>query len=131
MHGGRKAHRLSQRRGQTNQRTAAELKDLSDDPVSLQARLFSGHAREYARLWSPVILPMGRRLLHALPLAGAARILDVGAGTGALIPDMRALAPDAALAGVDRAEGMLRIAHENGRIPLAVMDAQRLAVQTD
>jgi SAM-dependent methyltransferase len=102
----------------------------TDEPVTLRAMLFSAHAREYAGLWSPVIRPMGRRLLHALPLAEAARILDIGTGTGALVPDIAAIAPNAALVGVDRAEGMLRVAQASCRIPLAVMDAQRLAVRT-
>src|ERR1043165_9536750 len=94
-----------------------------DDPGSIQAPLYPAHAWEYARLWSPVIRPMGKRLLDAMPLAGAVRILDVGTGIGAHLPDIRAIAPDAALAGVDRSEGMLRIAQETGRIPLSVMDA--------
>src|SRR5262245_763573 len=101
-----------------------------DEPTSLRAALYSANAREYARLWSPVIRPMGRCLLHALPFAGASRILDIGTGVGALVPDIRAMAPEAALVGVDRAEGMLRAASEQCRIPRAVMDAQRLAVRT-
>lgn len=107
------------------QETASEASPR--DQAARRAALYSAHAREYARLWSPVIQPMGRRLLHQIPFAGAARILDIGTGVGAMVPDIRALAPDAALGGIDRAEGMLRLAPNTSHIPLAVMDAQRLA----
>jgi ubiquinone/menaquinone biosynthesis C-methylase UbiE len=103
---------------------------LPDDPVSIRAALYSAQAQEYACLWSPVIRPMGRHLLHALPLADATQILDIGTGGGALVPDICGLAPNAAVIGLDRAEGMLRVAQAACGIPLAVMDAQRLAVQT-
>lgn len=72
---------------------------------------------------------MGRRLLDAMPLAEAVRILDVGTGTGALLPDIRAVAPHAYVAGIDRAEGMLRVARAVSNFPLAVMDAHALAIR--
>src|SRR5215470_11057402 len=100
-----------------------------DDPVARRAAHYSAHAREYARLWSPVIRPMGQCLFPALPLAEAARILDIGIGTGALVSDIHAFAPNAGLIGVDRAEGMLRVAQDACDDPLAVMDAQRLALR--
>lgn len=103
---------------------------LPDDPVARRAALYSATAREYTRLWSPVIRPMGQHLVRALPLSEATRILDIGTGSGALVPDLRASAPNATLFGVDRAEGMLRVAQETCCLPLAVMDAQRLAVRT-
>jgi precorrin-6B methylase 2 len=54
-----------------------------------------------AEFWSPVIRPPGRRLLDALPWDRMSRILDVGTGTGALIPDMVRLAPRARIVGID------------------------------
>src|SRR5690349_11303620 len=101
----------------------------ADDPVALRAALYSALAEEYARLWSPVICPMGERLLRALPLARASRILDVATGVGALVPALRAAAPRALIIGVDRAPGMLGVARAATPIPLAVMDAQRLALR--
>ena len=89
------------------------------------AERYSASAAQYARLWSPVIRPMGRRLVRALPIGEATHVLDVGTGVGALAADIRAAAPRALVVGVDGALGMLRVARVAG-IPLAAMDARRL-----
>jgi ubiquinone/menaquinone biosynthesis C-methylase UbiE len=55
----------------------------------------------------------------------------MGTGVGALIPDLRAEAACATIVAVDRSEGMLRLARENGtrfNVPLALMDAQQVAI---
>jgi ubiquinone/menaquinone biosynthesis C-methylase UbiE len=91
---------------------------------------YSEKAVAYACHWSPVIRPMALPLLEALPLRTTRRILDVGAGTGALLADLRKAAPQAIVIGVDRAEGMLRLAKEFGNQLLAVTDAQHLGIQS-
>lgn len=91
---------------------------------------YSAKSVAYARHWSPVIRPMALPLLPALPLRMARRILDVGAGTGALLTDLKSAAPGAMVIGVDRAEGMLRLAKEDGHELLAVTDAQRLSIRS-
>ena len=117
---------LQQTTGVTEGRTMANA-----DPVQLLASLYSSAAREYALLWEPVIRPMGERLVRAMPLGGAAAMLDVGAGAGALFPALRIAAPHALIVGVDRAEGMLRVARTvSPATPLAVMDALRLGVRS-
>jgi SAM-dependent methyltransferase len=71
---------------------------------------------------------MSTELLPHLPLERARRILDVGCGTGGLIPALREAAPDATVLGVDLTEGMLAIARRNTGAPLAAMAAEQLGL---
>jgi len=99
------------------------------DPVEATADGYSASARLYRRLWAPVLLPFSLRLLRMLPLGRARRVLDVGAGVGALLPLIRDRAPRAVVVGADRAEGMIRLAPAG--FPRVVADAGRLVFAKD
>ncbi len=100
------------------------------DASQILAAEYSAKSAAYAQHWSPVIRPMALRLLPGLPLRTAGRVLDVGAGTGALLPDLKDAAPEAMVIGVDRSEGMLRVAQHLGNQCLTVTDAQRLGIRS-
>ena len=92
------------------------------------AESYAQTAEHYATKWSPVIHPIGRRMLEALPLDRAGRVLDAGTGAGTLIGDLRELAPTATVVGVDLSEAMLEQARRATSVPLAAMDVRRLAL---
>jgi SAM-dependent methyltransferase len=98
------------------------------EPSRLLAEEYTAKALDYAEHWAPVIRPMALPVLERLPLAGARLVLDVGCGIGTLVPALRAAAPEALVVGVDRAEGMLRLARRTHALACALMDAQRLAL---
>jgi SAM-dependent methyltransferase len=105
----------------------------TENPKSASHRLaedYSSSAREYARLWGPVILPMAFPLLEELPVRDSDRVLDVGTGVGGLLKHVRRLAPQGFMCGVDRSEGMLRVAASTQRDSFAAMDAECLALRT-
>jgi SAM-dependent methyltransferase len=102
--------------------------DDAEKEVARVAMNYSASADGYAEFWSPVIRPLGRRLLEALPWDRASRILDVGTGTGAHIHDILSFAPAARVVGIDRSFGMLARAR-GPRVPLVTMDAMALGIR--
>lgn len=92
------------------------------------AASYSETAVYYDAVWSPIILPTGKRLLDALPLDRAGRVLEVGTGTGALLGELRGRAPKASIIGIDLTEAMLRIVRDRRRGAVAVMDCLRLGL---
>jgi SAM-dependent methyltransferase len=109
---------------------AVALRRDSIQASKVLADLYSAAAAEYAELWAPVLQPTGERLIGAMALAEAAVVLDLGAGTGALLPALRRAASQARVIGVDRATGMLREARVRGwDAPLAAMDLVQLGIR--
>jgi SAM-dependent methyltransferase len=82
----------------------------------------------YAELWSPVILPPARAVVAGLDLTPGALVLDIGAGTGALVPAIRAAAPGVTVVGVDPARAMLAEARRTTSLVAIQGDACSLPV---
>jgi ubiquinone/menaquinone biosynthesis C-methylase UbiE len=105
----------------------AEL--AADEQMAILADRYSQRAEAYDGLWFPIIRPVGERLIARLPLsARTSHVIDIGTGAGALLPAIQRAAPSAVIVGIDRSEGMLRLARERYAGPLALMDVQRLAL---
>jgi ubiquinone/menaquinone biosynthesis C-methylase UbiE len=100
----------------------------NDEQTAILAERYSQRAHVYDEQWSPIIRPVGERLVGHLSLSGARSIIDVGTGAGALLPAIRRAAPRAMILGVDRSDGMLRLARKKHSGPLALMDVQKLAL---
>ena len=98
----------------------------AEEQTAILAERYSLRAEAYDALWSPVILPVAERLLGHLPLSRAKNIIDVGTGSGALLPLIQKGSPGATVLGVDNSEGMLRLAKDKHPGPLALMDVQKL-----
>jgi len=77
-------------------------------------------AEAYQELWEPMLRPFSLRLLDMAPLPTARRVLDLGCGVGALLPEIEARAPMAQIVGADLTEAMVRRAP--GRFYRLVMD---------
>jgi ubiquinone/menaquinone biosynthesis C-methylase UbiE len=98
----------------------------TDEQVAELARRYSERAPAYDEIWSPVIQPFGEKLLAHMAIADAVEIVDVGTGAGALLPLIQRAAPKAQILGVDRSEGMLKLARGRHHGALTLMDAQNL-----
>jgi ubiquinone/menaquinone biosynthesis C-methylase UbiE len=107
----------------------AELTE--DEQTAILAERYSQRAEAYDQLWSPVIRPAGELLIRQLSLTAARSIIDVGTGAGALLPAIRRAAPNATILGVDRSDGMLRLARQKHSGSLALMDVQNLALSAN
>lgn len=98
--------------------------DLEQAVRALEDR-YSSEAEAYQRMWAPELLRLSQRLLPEVPLGRARRVLEVGAGVGSLLMEIKEAAPGAHVIGVDLAQGM--IARAPGGFGRAVMDARTLA----
>src|SRR4051812_39844818 len=79
------------------------------DPVVLE---YAKAAERYDEKWAFYLETTTRETLRRLPMTPAARVLDVGCGTGELLRRLRAKYPDAVLAGLDPVAEMLAVARE-------------------
>ena len=91
---------------------------------------YSAEAEGFADCWAPVLREMSSVLLDDLPLGCASVVVDLGCGTGGLIPSLRLAAPDASVVGLDLSEGMLAVAKRQTGALLAVAAAEQLPLRT-
>ena len=81
---------------------------MSDPVVAEYART----AEKYDQKWAFYVDATTRETLRRMPMTPAARVLDVGCGTGELLMRLRAKYPDAVLAGLDPVAEMLAVARD-------------------
>jgi ubiquinone/menaquinone biosynthesis C-methylase UbiE len=103
----------------------------ASEQTTVLAGRYTQRAAAYDELWSPIIRPVGERLLDYMELASAKWVIDVGTGAGALLPAIQRASPGAEVMGVDRSEGMLRLCRHKFAGPLALMDVQSLGIQSE
>ena len=77
------------------------------DPV---VKEYSAAAKDYDRDWSFYIEATTRETLRRMRVPPAARVLDVGCGTGELLARIALAHPDAIVAGIDPVPAMLEVA---------------------
>lgn len=78
--------------------------------------IYDRGVESYDSLWSPVILPAAESLIPLLELTARSVVVDVGAGTGALLGAIRSAAPTAHAVALDASNEMLRVAHHRGAL---------------
>jgi SAM-dependent methyltransferase len=102
---------------------------IDREAVRRVADRYSRDAEAFAAHWAPRLRRRAEELLARLPIGDAGLVLDVGTGTGGLLPALRAAAPRAVVVGTDVSEGMLRLARRDAGGPLALMDAHQLGLR--
>src|SRR5438270_380082 len=71
----------------------------ANQQTAMLADRYTQRAEAYEALWSPIIRPVGERLIARLPLtAETSHVIDVGTGAGALLPAIQREAGDETLA---------------------------------
>ncbi|MGD8634781.1 MAG: class I SAM-dependent methyltransferase [Anaerolineales bacterium] len=102
-----------------------------DELVRHLAGRYSAGAESYKRYWLPLLAPMGEHLLDLLHWTDTKWLLDVGAGTGGLIPALNQRSPSSRIIGIDISRGMLALAPRSTNVLYAQMDARQIALRSE
>ena len=85
----------------------------------------------YVNLWSAVILPAAQAVVAAMDLEPTDTVIDVGAGSGAVVPSIRQAASRGKTIALDASIQMLRVARDRTDAFVAQSDALALPVRDD
>ena len=106
---------------------------VSDGPVrprrSDVAASYDRGVDAYINVWSAVIQPPARMVVAALDLSPTATVVDIGAGSGAMVSVIRVAAPGGIVIAVDASSGMLRAARDCTEARVVQADAQALPLR--
>lgn len=86
-------------------------------------------AEAFDAFWGDETRRAGARLIERLPIQDAARVLDLGAGTGVNLASLRRVAPTAFVVAADLTEAMIRAAPAEH--PRVCMDAAAVGFASD
>ena len=90
------------------------------------AAVYGGGVDVYDTIWSPVIRPGAVSVIDAMTIGDASRVLDVGAGTGAMTENLSRGRAARDLLSLDPSHAMLRYASEHRAVRAVVADASAL-----
>ena len=85
----------------------------------------------YVNIWSAVIQPPAKAVVAALDLPSRATVVDIGAGSGAMVPEIVRAAPAGVVIAVDASIEMLRAASERTQALMAHADALALPLRDE
>src|SRR5262245_29396374 len=80
-------------------RSFPERPAMLDDSARTITDRYDREALDYRELWAPILRQAGASLIGRLAAEPARRIVEVGAGVGTLLPDVRAAFPAAVIVG--------------------------------
>jgi SAM-dependent methyltransferase len=92
------------------------------------AAVYDRGVEGYVNRWSAVILPASQSVVAAMQLEPAATVIDVGAGSGAVVPAVRRASPAGTVVAVDASLEMLRVARADTEAFVVHADGLRLPV---
>ncbi|MCA1825024.1 MAG: methyltransferase domain-containing protein [Frankia sp.] len=98
------------------------------DALSIN-EIYEAGAPVYDALWANALLPITRRIIDRMDLAGRTCVLDLASGTGKALQALRAAAPGASIVAFDRSRAMLRVRPPG--FPAAECDLAQLALGDD
>jgi SAM-dependent methyltransferase len=102
-----------------------------DRPVRREvAAAYDRGVEGYVTVWSEVILPPAEAVVAALRLESSASVVDVGAGSGALLPAIRRASPQGTVIAVDASIEMLRACRDRTGVEVVLADAVGLPIRS-